>query len=205
MAFCIQILGGSGRGVTSADDYQAQSVVTRGSTVYGAPQDSRATIASGASYVVGGAPSGGASGVYGASDATKYTEVSKYGEAPKYGEPAKYGDMAKYGEPAKYGGSGSTAGYAGKPSEYGGATSPTDYSQKAAAEQYGTSYNLKTSDYGLSDRGHFGQAQNAYGQPASRGDATRAYQDALPVTAVAQQRQVRLDFGIRGLLGILIL
>lgn len=176
--------------MTSTDDYQAQTVATRGSTAYGAPQDSRATIASGASYVVGGAPSVNASGVYGVSDATKYAEVSKYGEAPKYGEAAKYGEMPKYGDTAKYGGTASTAGYGGKASDYGGATSPTAYSQKSAADQYGASYNLKTTDYGISDRGHFGQTQGAYGQADSQADTARRYQDAHAAAAVGQQRQV---------------
>lgn len=179
-----QVLGASGR---SAEDYQSQTVATRGSTAYGTAQDSRATIGSGASYVVGGAPSVNASGVYGASDVTKYgaSEVSKYGEAPKYGEVAKYGDNAKYT------GSASTAGYGGKASEYGVATSPTDYNQKTAADQYGSSYNnMKAADYGMAERGHFGQTQNAYGQADSRSDAARGYQDPHAVAATAQQRQV---------------
>jgi hypothetical protein len=138
--------------------------------------------------VVGGAPSVNASGVYGASDATKYAEVSKYGEAPKYGE------MAKYGDNAKYAGSASTGGYGGKAGEYGGAASPTDYSQKTTADQYGASYNMKAADYGVTERGHYGQAQNAYGQADSRADAVRGYQDAHAVTASAQQRQVSIDF-----------
>lgn len=178
----VQVLGASGR---SAEDYQSQTVATRGSTAYGTAQDSRATIGSGASYVVGGAPSVNASGVYGASDVTKYAEVSKYGEAPKYGEVAKYGDNAKYT------GSASTGGYGGKASEYGVATSPTDYNQKPAADQYGSSYNMKAADYGMADRGHFAQTPNAYGQADSRSDAAaRGYQDPHAVTATAQQRQV---------------
>lgn len=134
--------------------------------------------------MVGGAASVNASGVYGASEVTKYAEVSKYGEAPKYGEVAKYGDNAKYT------GSASTAGYGGKASEYGVASSPTDYNQKTAADQYGSSYNMKPADYGMAERSHFGQTQNAYGQADSRSDAARGYQDPHAVTASAQQRQV---------------
>ncbi|XP_024390876.1 uncharacterized protein [Physcomitrium patens] len=176
-----QVLGTSGR---STEDYQPQSVGNRGSTAYGAPQDSRATIGSGASYVVGSAPSVNASGVYGVTDNSKYAEVSKYGEAPKYS------DIAKYGDNAKYVGSTSTAGYAGKASEYGGATSPTGYNQKTTSDQFAASYNMKAADYGMAERGHFGQAQNAYGQAGTRVDAVRGYQDAHAVTASSiQQRQ----------------
>lgn len=179
----LQVLGTSGR---STEDYQPQSVGNRGSTAYGAPQDSRATIGSGASYVVGSAPSVNASGVYGVTDNSKYAEVSKYGEAPKYS------DIAKYGDNAKYVGSTSTAGYAGKASEYGGATSPTGYNQKTTSDQFAASYNMKAADYGMAERGHFGQAQNAYGQAGTRVDAVRGYQDAHAVTASSiQQRQVR--------------
>lgn len=185
-----QVLGASGR---SAEDYQSQTVATRGSTAYGAAQDSRATIGSGASYVVGGAPSVNASGVYGASDVTKYAEVSKYADqVAKYGDAPKYGEVAKYGDNAKYTGSASTAGYGGKASEYGVANSPTDYNQKTSADQYGSSYNMKAADYGMSERSHFGQAQSAYGQADSRSDAARGYQDPHAVTPAAQQRQVRL-------------
>ncbi|XP_024390873.1 uncharacterized protein [Physcomitrium patens] len=179
-----QVLGTSGR---STEDYQPQSVGNRGSTAYGAPQDSRATIGSGASYVVGSAPSVNASGVYGVTDNSKYAEVSKYGEAPKYS------DIAKYGDNAKYVGSTSTAGYAGKASEYGGATSPTGYNQKTTSDQFAASYNMKAADYGMAERGHFGQAQNAYGQAGTRVDAVRGYQDAHAVTASSiQQRQSQL-------------
>ncbi|XP_024390877.1 uncharacterized protein [Physcomitrium patens] len=180
-----QVLGTSGR---STEDYQPQSVGNRGSTAYGAPQDSRATIGSGASYVVGSAPSVNASGVYGVTDNSKYAEVSKYGEAPKYS------DIAKYGDNAKYVGSTSTAGYAGKASEYGGATSPTGYNQKTTSDQFAASYNMKAADYGMAERGHFGQAQNAYGQAGTRVDAVRGYQDAHAVTASSiQQRQQALQ------------
>nr|XP_024373654.1 uncharacterized protein LOC112281406 isoform X1 [Physcomitrium patens]PNR55140.1 hypothetical protein PHYPA_006034 [Physcomitrium patens] len=179
-----QVLGASGR---SAEDYQPQSAGTRGSTAYGAPQDSRATLGSGASSVVGGVPSVNASGVYGATHHTKYTEVSKYKEAPKYG------DIAKYGDNAKYAGSASTADYAGKANEYGGATSPTGYSQKTTADQYAVSYNIKPADYGMAERSHYGQGQNIYGQADSRADSVRGYQDSHAVTASSiQQRQSQL-------------
>jgi hypothetical protein len=56
------------------------------------------------------------------------------------------------------------------------------------------SYNMKAADYGVTERGHYGQAQNAYGQADSRADAVRGYQDAHAVTASAQQRQVSIDF-----------
>jgi hypothetical protein len=176
--------------VISNDDYQAQTVTTCGSTVYGAPQDSRATIASGASYVVGGASSGSASDVYAtADDATYYAEISKYGDTTKFGE------MAKFGETPKYGGTASTVGYGGKSGEYGGPTSPTSpYSLKAAAppptaEQYGASYTLKSSNFQVAERVQCGQTQNAYGQVDSQGDSTRHYQDAHVTAAVSQQRQ----------------
>jgi hypothetical protein len=179
-----QLLGASGRVVTAADDYQAQTVASRGSAAYGGPQDSRATIASGASYVVGGAPSGSVSGVYGASD------TSKYGEAPKYAESGKYGDLAKYGDNAKYGGTSSTADYAGKGSDYGVATSPSTFGQKPAADPYGANYGLKSSEYAVPDRGQYAQTQSAYGQADTRDDTARRYQDAHAAAAAAQQRQV---------------
>ncbi|CAK9252121.1 unnamed protein product, partial [Sphagnum jensenii] len=181
-----QLLGASGRVVTAADDYQAQTVASRGSAAYGGPQDSRATIASGASYVVGGAPSGSVSGVYGASD------TSKYGEAPKYAESGKYGDLAKYGDNAKYGGTSSTADYAGKGSDYGVATSPSTFGQKPAADPYGANYGLKSSEYAVPDRGQYAQTQSAYGQADTRDDTARRYQDAHAAAAAAQQRQAQL-------------
>jgi hypothetical protein len=157
--------------------------------VYGAPQDSRATIASGASYVVGGASSGSASDVYATADATYYAEISKYGDTTKFGE------MTKFGETPKYGGTASTAGYGGKSGEYGGPTSPTaPYSLKAAgaattAEQYGASYTLKSSNFQVAERVQCGQTQSAYGQVDSQGDSARHYQDAHVTAAVSQQRQ----------------
>ncbi|BBN17937.1 hypothetical protein MPTK1_7g18160 [Marchantia polymorpha subsp. ruderalis] len=123
----------------------------------------------GASYVVGGAASVSASGVYGA-DAAKYDDTDKYGTGA------------------------SSASYDGKGGDYGTGSSPSAYTQKAA-DQYGANYNIKSSDYSQSERGQYGHNQAAYGQADSQGGVgARRYQETHSAMAVvqAQQRQSQI-------------
>ncbi|KAL2613073.1 hypothetical protein R1flu_024765 [Riccia fluitans] len=160
-----QLLGPSGRGVASPD-FQAQGAAgSRGSAAYGTAQDRAMNTA--ASYVVAGAASVSASGVYGA-------------------------DAAKYDDTDKYGAGASSASYDGKGGDYGAGSSPSTYTPQKAADQYGANYSIKTPDYSHSERGQYGHSQAAYGQaesPAAVG--ARRYQDShSPVVVLqAQQRQ----------------
>ncbi|CAM6124426.1 unnamed protein product [Calypogeia fissa] len=157
-----QVLASTARAVVSPDFTTQGTAGSRGSAAYGAGPDR--AINTGASYVVGGTSSVSASGVYGA-DATKYDDTDKYGTGA------------------------SSASYDGKNGDYGGASSPSGYSQKAA-DQYGSNYNIKSSDYSQSDRAQYGQNLSPYGQAESQGgSAARRYHDSQAAIAVAQQRQ----------------